>query len=277
MTDPSYGASDHYDRVTAAWSFLLGEDLHYGLFEATDDDLPIATGRLTRMMIDEAALAPGLELLDVGCGTGAPACLLAAEHRVRVTGITTSEEGIVAARRRAADEGVGDSTEFLGRDGMANGFPDQSFDRVWALESSHLMRRREQLIGECARVLRPGGRFVLCDIVLRRPIEFAEVRRRREEFGLLRAVFGDSRMELLATYREHFVAAGLEVGKEIDLTETTRPTFEHWRQNANRHRREVVAALGETDWRRFVDSCDVLESFWDEGVLGYGLISGSQP
>ena len=35
----------------------------------------------------------------------------------------------------------------------------------------------------------------------------------------------------------------------------------------------VVALLGEDDWERFLRSCDVLEDFWDDGTLGYGLIS----
>lgn len=94
----SYEPATHYDRITIAWGLLLGEELHYGLFEHSDEALADATRHLTEAMIEEARLEPGLELLDVGCGTGEPACALASQFGVHVTGITTSAAGIEAAR-----------------------------------------------------------------------------------------------------------------------------------------------------------------------------------
>jgi 27-O-demethylrifamycin SV methyltransferase len=139
------------------------------------------------------------------------------------------------------------------------------------------MRSREQLLAECARVLRPGGRLVLCDIVLRRPLAFAEVRALLEPLTLLRAVFGDARMEPLERYAELASQHGLVVDTELDLTAATRPTFARWRDNAHTHRTEVVAALGAEDWQRFIDACDVLEGFWDDETLGYGLLGAARP
>jgi 27-O-demethylrifamycin SV methyltransferase len=273
----SYEPSTHYDRVTAAWTLLLGEELHYGVFAEPDEALPTATARLTRLMSDSGGIEPGNHVLDVGCGTGAPACSLAAESGARVTGITTSAAGIAAARARASEAGLQDSASFEERDGMDNGFPDAAFDRVWVLESSHLMRHRDRLMAECARVLKPGGRLVLCDIVLRRPMNFAEVRRLREPLALLRDVYGDARMEPLSEYRRLAREGGLTVDVELDLTSDTRPTFARWRENAERHRDEAASLLGEEDLARFVESCDVLQAFWDDGTLGYGLLAAAKP
>jgi 27-O-demethylrifamycin SV methyltransferase len=273
----SYEPSTHYDRVTAAWTLILGEELHYGVFAEPDEGLPTATARLTRLMSDSGQIEPGNHVLDVGCGTGAPACSLAAESGARVTGITTSAAGIAAARARASEAGLQDSASFEERDGMDNGFPDAAFDRVWVLESSHLMRHRDRLMAECARVLKPGGRLVLCDIVLRRPMNFAEVRRLREPLALLRDVYGDARMEPLSEYRRLARDGGLTVDVELDLTSDTRPTFARWRENAERHRDEATSLLGEEDLARFVQSCDVLQAFWDDGTLGYGLLAAAKP
>ncbi len=273
----SHAPAEHYDRVTAAWGLLLGEELHYGVFTAGITDLAAATGELTRLMIEHARIQPGEQVLDVGCGTGAPAVRLAKEFGARVTGITTSEEGIRAAVARAEREGVADLTRFEARDGMANGLPDATFDLVWQLESSHLMRRRDAVIAEDARVLRPGGRMVLCDIVLRRPLDLAEVRRLREPLALLRSVFGDARMEQLSEYSRLMAANGLQVTEEVDLTADTRPTFDAWAANAERHRDQVVELIGERAADEFARSCDVLRGFWDDGTLGYALIAGSRP
>jgi cyclopropane fatty-acyl-phospholipid synthase-like methyltransferase len=271
-----YDPASHYDRVTAAWNLLLGDELHYGVFDTGEEDLPSATLALTSRMIDAARLDPGNEVLDVGCGTGAPACHLAATKGVTVTGITTSRVGVAEAEARARSAGVSDRVSFAVADGMANGMPDASYDRTWVMESSHLMPDREALVAECARVLRPGGRFVLCDIIRRRDLPFMEVRRLRKEFGLLRDVFGEARMEPLAHYRGLAEAHDLVVDVEEDLTAATRPTFDRWQQNAEEHRPAVVEALGAHGWQQFVDSCDVLRTFWDDGTLGYGLIAAQR-
>ncbi|HLW15840.1 MAG TPA: class I SAM-dependent methyltransferase [Actinomycetota bacterium] len=277
VIEQPYDPATHYDRVTDAWTLLLGSELHYGVFETGSETLPEATARLTQRMIDAANIEPGVTLLDVGCGTGTQACRLAGEYGARVTGITTSEVGVEASRARAKDLGLSATAVFELRDATDNGFPDSTFDRVWVLESSHLMPARDRLLAECARVLKPGGRLALCDVMLQRPLPFEEVRRLRAPLGLLREVFGDARMEPLDRYEELAVAQGLVVESKTELTEVTRRTFAHWKENATAHRHTLIDSLGEADLERFVEACDVLEGFWGDGTLGYGLLAASKP
>lgn len=279
MTDdrtiqPDHDPAAHYDHVTEAWQLLLGDELHYGVFETGDEPLAEATGALTALMVRHAQLdADGpLRVLDVGCGTGAPACQLVEDHGVEVLGITTSEIGVERARARATERGLPQAT-FEQRDGTANGLADASFDRVWVLESSHLMRDRDALVAECARVLRPGGRVVLCDLTRQREIPFLEVRRRTAEFATLREAFGDAHMLPLAYYRDAFESAGLVVDQFIDLTRPTLPTFDRWRANADQHSARVESLIGKDGLEAFVRSCDILETFWNDGTFGYGLVS----
>jgi 27-O-demethylrifamycin SV methyltransferase len=277
VNDADYAAAPHYDRITPAWRFLLGEDLHYGLFQSGSEALPEATSELTNRMAQAARLSEGLTVLDVGCGTGAPACAIAREHNVHVVGVTTSQVGVDAATDRARREDLGDRVRFAIADGMANGFPDASFDRVWVLESSHLMPERDRLIDECARVLRPGGRVALCDIIRRREISILEIRAQLRDFHLLRQVFGEARMESLDVYRELMTKAGLVVDDEEDLTAATLPTFDRWRANAEANREAAADLLGPDDHAAFVDSTHVLESFWNDGTFGYGIIGAAKP
>ncbi|GAB2478992.1 methyltransferase domain-containing protein [Jatrophihabitans fulvus] len=275
MTE-TYDPATHYDAVTEAWRLLLGEELHYGVFATGDEPLPEATGELTRRMTEAARLRPGLRVLDVGCGSGAPAARLAREHGVEVVGITTSAVGVETARSRIAAEGL-DGVSFEQRDGIDNGFPDASFDVVWALESAHLMRERERLIAECARVLRPGGRLVLCDLTRHRTIPFSEVRERRKDFVVLRTAFGDAHFEPLDWYTAIAADHGLVVDVVDDLTQSTLPTFARWRANADRFRNEVERLIGADGRDAFVRSCDILEGFWRDGTFGYGLFAADKP
>lgn len=272
-----YEPAAHYDRVTNAWRLLLGEELHYGVFESGDEALPVATAALTKRMLGGAKLEAGLQVLDVGCGNGSQACQLGAEQKVSVVGITTSQVGIDLGRERSAAAGLADSVTFELRDGTDNGFPDGSFDRAWVLESSHLMRERDKLVEECARVLRPGGRVVLCDIIRKRDIPFLELRERREEFGVLRAAFGDAHMQPLDLYASLMTAAGLTVDYEEDLSDLTLPTFDRWRANGVAHEAEVVGSLGAEGYSEFMRSCDILESLWRDGTFGYGIIAAQRP
>ena len=107
----------------------------------------------------------------------------------------------------AADRGLAGAV-FEQRDGTDNGLDDGTFDVVWVLESSHLMRDKTALLGECVRVLAPGGRLVLCDIIRKRDIPFLEVRARREDFALLRRAFGDAHMEPLDDYASTLAGSG---------------------------------------------------------------------
>ncbi len=277
MTPADYAPAAHYDRVTAAWQLLLGEELHYGVFYTGDESLEEATAELTDRMIAAEVLREGQSVLDVGCGTGTQACRLAERFGVRVLGITTSEVGVRSARERAAAVGVSDLVSFRIADGMDNGLPDESFDRVWVLESSHLMRDRSAVVAECARVLRPGGRFALCDLIRRREIPFLEVKERRAEFETLRDAFGDARMDPLDGYRRLAERSGLLVDVCDDLTAETFPTFDRWRRNAADHALDVARELGEDGLSAFVRSTDLLDAFWRDGTFGYGLIAAAKP
>jgi len=271
----SYDPAAHYNRVTAAWGFLLGDELHYGYYVTGDEPLPVATGQLTQQMIEAAGFEPGQHVLDVGCGTGTPACRMAREFGLEVLGITTSEVGVAAATERARAEGL-PGARFEVRDGTDNQLPDASFDRVWIMESSHLMPDRQALLNESARVLRPGGRVVLCDIIRRREIPFAELRDRRREFAVLRAAHGAARMDPLSDYATYAANAGLVDVVTRDITSETLPTFDHWQARLEENRAEVTALLGEQGADDFEESLVILRRLWQDGTLGYGLMSAAK-
>ena len=272
----THDPAEHYDRVHAAWQLIMGEEFHYGVFSDPDASLTSATGALTTMMLQAAEIRDGDHVLDVGCGTGRQACQLATRHGASVLGITTSAEGVRRAHESAAEQGV-DGVAFEQRDGTDNKLPGGSFDVVWALESSHLMRDRRGLLAESLRVLRPGGRLVLCDITRQREIPFSEVRERRDQFAVLRAAFGDAHMVPLEEYVSMLTELGAEVHLARDLTRETGPTFTRWRDNVTEHTAELEQMLGGDALADFVESTHILEGFWNDGTLGYGIIGARVP
>jgi 27-O-demethylrifamycin SV methyltransferase len=262
----------HYDRVHDAWRLIMGEEFHYGYFATPEVTLEDATAALTGQMRERAAIVAGDRVLDVGCGTGRQACELAKDLGAQVLGITTSGRGVEAATELAAALGA-ENVRFEERDGTDNGLESGSFDVVWALESSHLMRDRPALLGECARVLATEGRLVLCDIIRKRTIPFAEVRARRKDFATLRAAFGDAHMESLQDYASTLGPLGMTVTDSTDITQPTLPTFAAWRANIDAHEPTLRDLMGPEDVEHYVEATNILESFWLDGTLGYGILA----
>jgi len=111
-----------------------------------------------------ASLTPGLHVLDVGSGLGGSARYLAAEHRVRVTGVDLTGDYVAVARALADMVGLGSSVEF--RQGSALDMPlaDGSFDLAWTEHVQMNVPDKRAFYAEIARVLVAGGRLVFHDV-----------------------------------------------------------------------------------------------------------------
>ena len=117
-----------------------------------------------RGMLDRAAdLAPsrGTRVLEVGCGTGTIARLLARDSRVReVVGVDPSPLLVSKAQHLAVGEA---RLRFDVADGTALSFGASSFDTVILHRVLSHVPRPEQVLTEATRVLRPGGGLAIFD------------------------------------------------------------------------------------------------------------------
>jgi arsenite methyltransferase len=126
-------------------------------------------------LLDELGLAGDERVLDLGCGRGA--VLIAAAHRLPRGGavgvdlwrsVDQSGNAIQATARNAKAEGVADHVALHTGDMTALPFPDAEFDVILSSLAIHNIRKaegRSQALDEALRVVRPGGRLVIVDIV----------------------------------------------------------------------------------------------------------------
>jgi SAM-dependent methyltransferase len=124
----------------------------------------------TRRLIEHCRVGPGQRVLDLGCGTGYTALLLARDHGAQVMAIDINQRLVETARQRAVRAGVGDRVAVLRADAHAVPAGPGSFDVV-IVESVLVFCRALQALAEIWRVLRPGGVVGINELTLREPPE----------------------------------------------------------------------------------------------------------
>jgi phthiocerol/phenolphthiocerol synthesis type-I polyketide synthase E len=113
----------------------------------------------------------GRSVLDVGCGRGGLARLMAEQFGARVTGVDFAADAMSFCRR---SHGQRPDVCFVAADAEQLPLADDRFDAVTNLESSHCYASLEAFFAEVRRVLRNDGVFLYADLLpLRR---WAEVR-----------------------------------------------------------------------------------------------------
>ena len=105
-------------------------------------------------------LPAGAQVLDVACGTGNVSLPLA-RRGARVTGVDIAPNLLEQARTRAQAEGL----QILFEEGDAEQlpYPDGTFDAVVTMFGAMFALQPEQVVAECARVLKPGGLLAMAN------------------------------------------------------------------------------------------------------------------
>jgi len=112
----------------------------------------------TRRLIKLCNITPDQYILDIGCGTGYTACLLAKNYQVDVVAADINSKVLEEAKKRITKENVGNKVTTIKVDTHKLPFPSNTFDAVIA-ESVLAFCDKMKVVSEVYRVLKPGGVF----------------------------------------------------------------------------------------------------------------------
>ena len=148
--------SHFYDLATDFYEFGWGQSFHFAP-RRRGERFKASLLRHQHYLADRLSLAPGMQVLDVGCGVGGPMGNLARYSGARFVGINISIYQLERARQHTRD--VGSLCRFIHGDYMQIPEGDDCYDAAFAIESMPHAPDKAGAFREILRVLRPGACF----------------------------------------------------------------------------------------------------------------------
>lgn len=235
--------SHHYDVGNAFYSLVLGPSMVYSC--AYFEQPPSAAYTLEdaqRAKLDLVArklgLAPGMRVLDVGCGWGSFVIHAARECGVRAVGVTVSEEQAAFARAAVASLGLADRVEIRVQD--YRDVSDGPYDAIASIGmAEHVgLSQMSEYAAHLHTVLAPGGRL-LNHAISRRPGPPGDAKGDKTSF-IDRYVFPDGELHSLSTMVDVLESAGFEVRDVESLREHYADTLRAWVANLEQNWDQAV-------------------------------------
>lgn len=145
------------------WHLNSHMSMHYGYYHPDTKRLRHALINMNIELAKFGGVKAGDFVLDAGCGVGGSSIFLAKNYQAKTIGITLSDKQVENAIKNAEKNNVTGQCSFEVQDYLSTNFPDNTFDAVWAIESSCYAIDKIDFLKEAFRVLKPGGKVIVAD------------------------------------------------------------------------------------------------------------------
>jgi len=246
----STSVAEAYNRWTedALLERLWGDHVHLGFYgnPARPRDFRLAKDDFVHELVRWSGLdrlPPGSRILDVGCGIGGSARLLALHYGFDVLAISISPAQIARARDLTPPQLAG-HCRFAVMDALALDLPDRGFDAVWSVEAAPHMPDKQRYVDELLRMLRPQGRLAMADWNRRDPAEGEMDRLERWVMRQLLDQWAHPEFASIAAMRRDFNCSPWAEGIQVESADWTEATVPSWRDSILEGFRRPGAVLG---------------------------------
>jgi ubiquinone/menaquinone biosynthesis C-methylase UbiE len=211
----------------------FGRHIHWGYWEVPTKadgsiaDFGAAAESLSQRMINLAQIEPGMSILDAGCGFGGTIAIVNDRcSNLDLVGVNIDSQQVSRAREEVKGRD-NNRIQFICADACQLPLADNSCDRILAVECIFGFPSREKFFQQAHRVLKPGGKMVICDFL---PVEtIGSLWRWSEKWlkPLVGRTYGGFSINFLtlSEYQKLAQATGFKVGVIDDITRNTLPTY----------------------------------------------------
>ena len=241
-------------------TIVLGDSFHPG------------GAALTKRLGQAAIIARDSRVLDVASGIGTSARVLAEQFGCTVVGVDYSAKNVALANQAAKDAGLAHKVSFVRGDAEALPFAAQTFDVVVCECALCTFPNMAIAVEEMRRVLRPGGRVAISDMVVNAAIPAAL----DNVMGHVLCITGALSAQ---GYRDALLVGGFGAVRYRDVSHVLVKMIDDIQRRIGRARE--LAEAGRIEWPASLDNpgptLHAARAFVASGGVGYALLTGRKP
>ncbi len=229
----------HYDLDEDLFRAFLDRGMHYSCAYFREPDMSLESAQLAKCnhIEHKLLLAPGQQVLDIGCGWGSLALHLAESVGDSVVGLTLSQEQLRVAQAEASRRGLTDRVEFRLQDYREH---RGQYDRIVSVGMFEHVGRRNygRYFHQLEQQLRPGG------VALLHTIGSTQAPKSTNAW-FQRHIFPGGHIPSLSTIAKTVERVGLMIGDLEILRPHYALTLKEWNRRFQAQRAHFVATKGE--------------------------------
>jgi ubiquinone/menaquinone biosynthesis C-methylase UbiE len=255
-------AQQIFDAVPARG--IAKKDITEEVLQLHDQDHYGGTKAVDRLMT-QASFISSDHLLDVCSGVGGPARYISWKSGCRVTGLDLTASRVAGAIELTEAARMSERVDFVQGNALEMPFDDHSFTCVIGQEAFAHIPNKQQLISECARVLKPHGRMVFSDIMSHQTLSKDNADRLFEGMRF-------SEIATLQDYKSWLASAGFTKVQTTDLSsEWTRILIDRHAMYRSLET-QTVSRLGREHFDRYDRAYEHFVGLYKSGVMSGALV-----